>query len=206
MSRAQLEVRRSVGLSALIALGCLVVTGLYGMRAVQDGGVIPAVIAVIFGLLTVLWGIALADARSPLLAVDRQGVRLRFGNQWVGLPWGLTQGVEFEPGFGRPSFPLTDGTLTPLVHEENVLGLLGRRGRWHARLTRLLYGTPFAVPLGLSTRVLGTGGDDLDTALARLIGDDLTVDVEPPLPSQQPLTSDDFPEPPVVVPRYDGES
>jgi hypothetical protein len=52
-------------------------------------------------------------------------------------------------------------------NEELVLDELDARGRRQAGLSQRLYGAPLAVPLGLSTRVLGAG-DDLTVALDRV--------------------------------------
>jgi transcriptional regulator with XRE-family HTH domain len=61
-----------------------------------------------------------------------------------------------------------DGRLVLFPLElEGELAMLGPAGRRHARLTRRMLGAPFAMPLGLTTRVLGAGGD-LSGALAHL--------------------------------------
>jgi transcriptional regulator with XRE-family HTH domain len=163
VSRAQLEVRRSIGLSAAITLAAAALAVLFSWRAWHDGGVIAPIMAVGFAVLAVVWAVCLLDARVPLLVIDRQGLRLRFSNQWVGLPWGQLDGVEHRRGL----FGLRDGRLVPLGVNPEVLNLLSRRARFHARAMTLLYGSPFAVPLGLATRLVGAG-DDVAAALARL--------------------------------------
>jgi cytoskeletal protein RodZ len=61
-----------------------------------------------------------------------------------------------------------DGRLVLFPRElEGELAMLGPAGRRHARLTERMLGAPFAMPLGLTTRVLGAHGD-LTGALARL--------------------------------------
>ena len=61
-----------------------------------------------------------------------------------------------------------DGRLVLFPRElEGELAMLGPAGRRHARLTDRMLGAPFAMPLGLTTRVLGAGGD-LSGALAHL--------------------------------------
>lgn len=163
MTRAQLEVRRSVGLAMVIAIACAALAGLFGWRAVQGETLPAALLAAGFGLLALVWTVCLVDARLPLLVIDRQGLRLRFANQWVGLPWGQLDGVEHRRGW----LGLRDGRLVPLGVNPGVLTLLSRRAKLHARLMRVLYGSPYAVPLGLATRTVGAG-DDLSAALARL--------------------------------------
>lgn len=163
MSRAQLEVRRSVGLAGAITVGCAVVAALFGGRALRDGSWLNWLLAAGFALAAIVWALCMADARSPLLVVDRQGIRLRFADQWVGMPWGQLDGVEHRPGITG----WRDGRLVPLGVNPEVLELLGGRARLHARLMGLFYGSPFAVPLGLTTRVVGAG-DDLNAALNRL--------------------------------------
>ena len=110
------------------------------------------------------WLRAFVDARTPLLVADAQGVRIRLGHTWRGLPWSAVHHVEHTPRRGV----LRDGRLVVVAHnEELVLDELDARGRRQAGLSRRLYGAPLAVPLGLATRVLG-GGDDLTAALDRV--------------------------------------
>ena len=53
---------------------------------------------------------------------------------------------------------------------ERVLSELDASGRRQSRLSEKMYGAPFALPLGLSTRVTGAT-EDLTTALRQLAGD-----------------------------------
>ena len=82
--------------------------------------------------------------------------------------------VEHTPRRGL----LRDGRLV-LVAAQRRARARGRArpapARRHGRLARLLYGAPFAVPLGLSTRVVGAG-DDLTAALRALAGGRAAVD------------------------------
>ncbi len=117
-----------------------------------------------WGWSSVGWLRAFVDARTPLLVADAQGVRIRLGHTWRGLPWSAVHHVEHTPRRGV----LRDGRLVVVAHnEELVLDELDARGRRQAGLSRRLYGAPLAVPLGLATRVLG-GGDDLAAALDRV--------------------------------------
>ena len=83
------------------------------------------------------------------------------GRTWHGLPWGALERVEHDPRRGL----LRDGRLI-LVAAQRRPGArrAGRGGRRQTRWSRRLYGAPFAVPLGLSTRV-SDAGDDLTAAL-----------------------------------------
>ena len=54
----------------------------------------------------------LVDARTPLLVADAQGVRIRLGRTWRGLPWGALAQVEHRPRRGL----LRDGRLVVVAH------------------------------------------------------------------------------------------
>ena len=128
-------------------------------------------LAAVMGLLGIGHLAAFVDARTPLLVADTQGVRIRLGQSWRGLPWGALRQVEHRPRRGI----LRDGRLVLVVRNpERLIEELDRGGRRQSRISRKLYGAPFAVPLALSTRVTGAG-DDLTDALARLAGDTVPV-------------------------------
>ena len=158
------EVRRNGALAAAVGAVAAAIAIAYLARAAQTGAVLDWALAAVLGLVSVGWLRAFVDARTPLLVADAQGVRIRLGHTWRGLPWSAVHHVEHTPRRGV----LRDGRLIVVAHnEELVLDELDARGRRQAGLSRRLYGAPLAVPLGLATRVLG-GGDDLTAALDRV--------------------------------------
>ena len=102
-------------------------------------------LAVVLGRVAVGWLRAFVDARTPLLVADAQGVRIRLGRTWRGLPWSAVHHVEHSPRRGL----LHDGRLVWSRHnEELVLDELDARGRRQAGLSRRLYGAPLARAAG----------------------------------------------------------
>lgn len=164
------EVRRNGGLAALLGGASSAVAIGYLARAVQTGSVLDWVLTVVLGLLGAFYLHTFVDARTPLMVADAQGVRIRLGRAWRGIPWGGLSTVEVAPsaGFAR------DGRLTLVPRNaERVLASFDASGRRQGKLAERLYGSPFAVPLGLSTRVTGVPdgeGEDLTTALRQLAG------------------------------------
>ena len=160
------EVRRNGGLAALLGGASSAVAIGYLARAVSTGSVFDWALAVVLGLLGGYYLHAFVDARTPLMVADSQGVRIRLGRAWRGIPWGGLASVEVTPstGFAR------DGRLTLVPRNaERVLASFDASGRRQGRLAERLYGSPFAVPLGLSTRVAGAE-EDLTTSLRQLAG------------------------------------
>ena len=101
------------------------------------------------------------------MVADGQGVRIRLGRTWRGLPWGALSEVANLPRRGL----LRDGRLTLVPRNpDRLFAELDASGRRQVAVNRKLYGAPLAVPLGLSTRVTGADGD-LTTALRTLAGD-----------------------------------
>ena len=157
-------VRRNAGLAALVGGLASAVAIAWAARAAQSGAVVDWTLAVVLGALGIGHLAALLDARTPLLVADAQGVRMRLGRTWGGLPWGALARVEHTPRRGV----LRDGRLVMVVHNPaRLLEELDRGARRQSQLCRRLYGAPFALPLGLSTRVTGAG-DDLTAALSAL--------------------------------------
>src|SRR6478752_6818104 len=165
------EVRRNGGLAALVgglgsALGIA-----YLARATASGSWLDWLLVLVMGGLGVAHLFAFVDARTPLLVADTQGVRIRLGRTWRGMPWGALARVEHLPRRGA----FRDGRLVLVPRNtERVLEELDRSGRRQSRIAQRLYGAPFAVPLALSTRVTGAG-EDLTAALVRLAGDPAAV-------------------------------
>ena len=137
----------AAGISGLVAAA-------YFVRAAGGGGVVDWLVFIALGGLTLAHLYSLYDARTPLLVADQQGVRIRVGRTWRGMPWSEIEEVEHLPRRGL----LRDGRVI----------LFPRDGSQH-----------LATPLGLVTTVSGAGGD-LTGALVRLAGDECdVVDVVP---------------------------
>jgi len=161
------EVRRNGGLGALLGAAASAVAIGYLARAVATGSPLDWALAAALGLLAAFHLHSFVDARTPLLVADTQGVRIRLGRAWRGVPWGGLASVEVTPRQGL----VRDGRLVLVPRNaEKVLADLDASGRRQGRISNLLYGSPFALPLGLSTRVTGDSSEDLTTALRQLAG------------------------------------
>ena len=188
------EVRRNAGVAALVGVLASGVAIAYLARAAQTGAVLDWALFALMTTLGAAYLHAFLDARTPLLLADAQGVRLRLGRAWRGLPWGALAIVQHTPRRGL----LRDGRLVLHPHNtERVLSELDASGRRQSRLSQKLYGAPFALPLGLSTRVSGATGD-LTTALRHLAGDATSiiepeVDAGPEVVPQDVVTDESHP-------------
>ncbi|MEJ7796800.1 MAG: helix-turn-helix domain-containing protein [Nocardioides sp.] len=169
-------VRRNAGLAALVGGLASAVAIAYLARASESGAVFDWAMAAVLGVLGIGYLAALVDARTPLLVADAQGVRIRLGRAWRGLPWGALSRVEHTPRRGL----LRDGRLVMVVHNPaRLLEELDRGARRQSVLSQKLYGAPFAMPLGLSTRITGAG-EDLTVALDALAqGSSRVVELAP---------------------------
>lgn len=173
--------RLGLGLGALAAL--LAVAFLVRASGALDLGLGLALAVLAAGQLYTAW-----DARVPLLIADLQGVRMRLGRTWAGLPWSDLDEIEHLPRSGW----LSDGRLVLLPHDEEfVVSGLSAAGRRQAAFIERLYGAPFVVPLGLTTRVSG-GGAELAARLADLAHGVTTIveiDSVPELPEPAPTVA-----------------
>lgn len=162
-----IEVRRHAGVAAGVGLTASAVAIAYLGRATQSGSALDWAFVVAMGLLGAYWLASLVDARTPLLVADAQGIRIRLGRAWRGLPWTAVHHIEHTPRRG----PIRDGRLVVVPHNlELIEAELTGAGKRHTTISRMLHGAPFAVPLGLSTRVVGAG-EDLTLALGRVARD-----------------------------------
>lgn len=165
------EVRRNGGLAAGVGAVASAVSIAYLARATGTGSWLDWLLCLAMGALGVGYLLSFVDARTPLLVADAQGVRIRLGRSWRGLPWAAIAEVEHQPRRGL----LRDGRLLLVATEpDRVLDELDGAGRRQAALARRLYGSPFALPLALTTRVTGAA-DDLTAALGRLADDPAKV-------------------------------
>ncbi len=191
----ELIVRRNGRVSTVIAGVSALVSAAYLARAVTTGGTLDWILCV--GLAALTWAhvFTFLDARVPLLVADSHGVRIRLGRTWRGMAWSDLEEVEHLPRRGL----LRDGRLVLFPRElDDELALLGPAGQRHARVTDRLHGAPFALPLGLTTRVLG-GHRDVTGTLAALADGRCEV-VEVVRDAAEPDDGEELDEPEVAVP------
>ena len=119
-----IEVRRNAGTAGLLGVAGAAIAIAYFARATQTGAVLDWVLALIMGLLGAYWLRSLVDARTPLLVADDQGLRLRLGRRWHGLPWSAVNRLEYTPRQGL----LREGRISVAPHNDEVLVV--RRRRW----------------------------------------------------------------------------
>lgn len=181
------EVRRQGRVALVVALAALAVAVAFVWR----GGVAGYLVGALMLLVAAAQGWAAYDSRLPLLLLDEQGVRLRFGQTWRGFPWSAVESVEHTPRPQGWQRFWKDGRIGVLLRdEEAAVQDLTSSARRQAMLTERLYGVPFAVPLGLSTRVLGAGGD-LTHTIAALAGDDVEVaEIDPTMAEETGVPED----------------
>jgi hypothetical protein len=179
------EVRRNGRLALVVALASLLV----GIAFVLRGGIEGYLVGLILLAVAAVQGWTAWDSRMPLLLVDEQGVRVRFGQTWQGIPWSKIESVEHTPRPDGIERFWKDGRIGVLLHDEDeVLEELSPTARRQAMLTERLYGLPFSLPLGLSTRVLGAG-DDVTEAIAIVAADGVeVVEIDPALDVEEPET------------------
>ena len=183
-------VRRNGRISVVLAGVSALLSAAYFARAVTElDHVLDWVLCVALAGLTWAHIFSFLDSRMPLLVADSHGVRIRLGRTWRGMAWTDLEEVEYAPR----RHVVRDGRLVLFPRElEGELAMLGPAGRRHARLTDRMLGAPFAMPLGLTTRVLGAGGD-LSGALAHLAdGRCEIVEVVPGADDEEALASADL--------------
>ncbi len=145
----EVEVRRNATLAGV--LGALAGGFAVGWlaRAATSGALLDWLVFAVLTLIAAGQLRSLVDARIPLVVADAQGLRLRMGREWRGLPWSAVEEVEVEPGRG----PLRDGRLLIVPRDpERVTGGLDAAARRQVALSTRVYGAPLAYPLGLTTR------------------------------------------------------
>jgi hypothetical protein len=178
------EVRRNGGLLALVGAVAAAVAIAWLARASGSGAVVDWALTAVMAAIAVGHLAAFVDSRTPLLVADVQGVRVRLGRTWRGLPWGALRSIEHTP---RRSW-LRDGRLVVVPHTtERLLGELDPRGRRQARLATRMYGAPLALPLGLTTRTSQPDAELAD-ALRELAGggvEVVTVVASEPVPDER---------------------
>ncbi|MDT9592587.1 helix-turn-helix domain-containing protein [Nocardioides zeae] len=175
------EVRRSGLVTGLVGVAAAGLGLAWLGRALGDGGVLSWSVTGLLAIVALAHLTAFVDARVPVAVLDAQGVRMRLGRTWQGLPWESVDHVTHAPRTSR----WRDGRLLVEPFEsDEVVAALDRGARWHAWWARRWYGGAFALPLGVSTRVVGA--DDLGATLERVV--DPAVDVVTVLPPVEPET------------------
>lgn len=161
---SDVQVGRNARVAAVAAGFTGLITAAYLVRAAGQGAALDWVVALVLVVVTLAHLRALRDSRTPILVADGHGVRIRLGNTWRGMPWSAIDEVEHQPRRGW----LRDGRLVIFPRDlEGALVGVSASGRRSAGLNSRLYGAPLAVPLGLTTSVVGAEGD-LSAVLARL--------------------------------------
>lgn len=167
--RETFEVRRRVGLPALLGAAAAVTGVAYLARAGSGGSPLEWAVGVVMVLVAAAYGLALLDSRAPLMVADRHGVRLRRGRAWTGVAWPEVELVEHLPRRGL----LRDGwILVAQAHDDDLV-----------------------VPLSLSTRLVDVAPAEVSVALDEL-ADGLTevVEIDPALaeePVEEPIEGED---------------
>ena len=169
------EVRGDTRVTAVVGALASVVAIAYLARVVGGGGWLDWALMLVVGAVAVAHLQALVDARVPLLVVDPQGVRLRRGRTWHGLPWSDIECLEHEPRRGL----LHDGRVVLVPRDPDA--------------------APLAVRLTLSTRVVGADGD-LTAAVGRLAADPAqVVEIVDAQPDEAPEVVADLDEHPLPL-------
>jgi cytoskeletal protein RodZ len=145
-----LEIRRNVLLSGVVA-GLAALLGLAYL--VRGGSFLGVLAGLVLLAVAVLHLPTLLLGRTPLLVLDRQGVRFRAGLTWRGLPWSDVRQVVVEAG----GSPLREGRLV-VVPRDGVAAIArgDRLADAQLRWNTFWYGAPLSLPLGLTTLVDST--------------------------------------------------
>lgn len=153
-----LEVHRNGRIAGPLGLVACATAIAWLSRAGSGGSWLDWLVCAVTAAVGVTQLLALADARTPLLAADEQGVRIRLAREWLGLPWNTLEQVLVEEREG----PIRDGRLVLVPRQlEDVVAAVLPSSRRSLRWQRRLHGAPLAVPLSVATRT--TGGDVVTT-------------------------------------------
>lgn len=155
---APMEVHRDGRIAGPLGLVACATAIAWLSRAGGGGSWVDWLVCAVTATVGVTQLLALADARTPLLAADEQGIRVRLAREWLGLPWSTLEQVLVEEREG----PVRDGRLVLVPRQlEEVLGAVLPSSRRTLAWQRRLHGAPLAVPLSVATRT--TGGDVVAT-------------------------------------------
>ncbi|MGH3510626.1 MAG: helix-turn-helix domain-containing protein [Nocardioidaceae bacterium] len=120
------EIGRNGVVAGVVGVSAAAMAIAFLSRAVGGGGALDWAFLVVLALVARFYLGHLVDARSPLLAADERGVRVRTGTRWRAVPWAELDEVQVRPRRHLWS----DGALVVVPHE----------------------GEPLVVPLGLTIR------------------------------------------------------
>lgn len=144
-----IEIRRNQRLNAALGMIAALTAIAYLQRAAGSGRVLDWSLCVLMLIIGASQLLALLDSRTPLLITDEHGVRVRLGQEWLGLPWAMIEEVRVE----RRDTAVRDGRLVVRARDldaalEALLPSSRRAARWQARM----HGAPLTVPLSIATR------------------------------------------------------
>ena len=88
------QVRHNARLAAAVGIFAAVATVAWFSRALQTGALLDWLLCVLVGAVGVVQLLVVRDSRAPLMLADEQGVRIRRGETWSGLPWEDIDHVE----------------------------------------------------------------------------------------------------------------
>lgn len=145
----QIEIRRNQRLAAVLGSVAAVMAIAYLQRAAGTGGALDWFICLLMLVIGASQLLSLLDSRTPLLIADDQGIRVRLGQEWLGLPWATLEEVRLEQRDAR----IRDGRLIVRPRDleaalEPLLASSKRAARWQG----ILHGAPLTVPLSIATR------------------------------------------------------
>ena len=92
---------------------------------------------------------------TPLLVADEQGVRIRLGRSWRGLPWSASSTSSTSRAAGCSA----TAAWWCVAHDRRAPRRPGRSALPSGPVDGPTHGSPLAMPLALSTRVTGADGD-----------------------------------------------
>ncbi len=170
------QVRHNARLAAAVGILAAVVTVAWFSRALQTGGLLDWLLCLVVGVVGVVQLLVVRDSRAPLMLADEQGVRVRDGETWSGLPW---EDIEHVEVLSRPKGPaglLRDGRI--VLHAQELGEEPGRPAQ------------RYVVPLAVTTVVEAEGlSGDLVEDLGLLAAGRTPVLVVTRSRAEQPVAS-----------------
>ena len=105
------QVRHNARLAAAVGIFAAVATVAWFSRALQTGALLDWLLCVVVGAVGVVQLLVVRDSRAPLMLADEQGIRVRRGETWSGLPWEDIDHVEVHARGRGLSALLRDGRV-----------------------------------------------------------------------------------------------
>jgi hypothetical protein len=142
------SIRRNLLLSGVAG----VLAALLGLAFLTRHGLFDRPLGVLLLAIAALHLVALGSWRVPVLVADEQGIRMRIGLSWRGLPWAAIRQVVVE----HAESPLREGRLVIVPRDlTGTVRQLDPLARMHLRWNRLWYDAPLSLPLGMTTLLDG---------------------------------------------------